>query len=68
MLSPQVAGKFRFDALKDKVYTTTDVEVSKSTTSNNLSFLLTAVLDNQNNELLGGMSGTLTTHFLVIQQ
>ncbi|MCE8466379.1 efflux RND transporter periplasmic adaptor subunit [Bacteroides nordii] len=52
--------KFRFDALKDKVYTTTDVEVSKSTTSNNLSFLLTAVLDNQNNELLGGMSGTLT--------
>ena len=46
--------------MKDKVYTTTDVEVSKSTTSNNLSFLLTAVLDNRNNELLGGMSGTLT--------
>lgn len=57
---PGCGLKFRFDALKGKEYTTNDVQVSRSTTSNNLSFMLTAVIDNRNNELMGGMSGTMS--------
>lgn len=49
--------KIGFDALPDKEYAATEVEISKSTTPNNLSFLLTAILDNPKNDLLGGMSG-----------
>lgn len=50
----------RFDALADKRYTANEVEISMSTTSNNLSFMLTAILDNPGGELLGGMSGMLS--------
>lgn len=51
----------RFDAAPNKEYTIVSVEVSKSTMSNNISFLLTAILNTTkgNNELLGGMTGTL---------
>lgn len=52
----------RFDAAPDKEYTTTSIEISKSTMTNNISFLLTALLDNPRgkDELLGGMTGTLS--------
>lgn len=52
--------KMGFDALPGEKYTATDIEISKSTTSNNLSFLLTAIVDNPGRELYGGMSGVLS--------
>ena len=48
-----------FDAMPDKDYRALDAEISMSTTSNNLSFMLTAILDNPGGELLGGMSGNV---------
>lgn len=47
----------RFDARPDKVYKARIVEVSKGTTRNNLSYLLTALLPNKEGKLLAGMSG-----------
>lgn len=52
--------KIKFDGMKDKTYTTSDLNISKSTTDNNISFLLTAILDNKDNSLLGGMAGSLS--------
>lgn len=51
--------KLRFDAMPDSVYEARIVEISKNTTSNNLSYLLTALLPNENGRLLSGMSGRL---------
>lgn len=45
------------DALPGKIYEAKIVEVSKSTTQNNLSYLLTALLPNVEGQLLSGMSG-----------
>ena len=47
----------RFDTQPDKVYEARIVEVSKGTTRNNLSYLLTALLPNKEGKLLAGMSG-----------
>jgi len=47
----------RFDAQPDKVYKAQIAEVSKGTTRNNLSYLLTALLPNKEGKLLAGMSG-----------
>lgn len=47
----------RFDADPAKAYTAKVEEISKSTTRNNLSYLLTALLPNKGGALLGGMSG-----------
>ncbi|MEG0700934.1 MAG: efflux RND transporter periplasmic adaptor subunit [Muribaculaceae bacterium] len=49
----------RFDAEIDKVYKAKVVEISKSTTQNNLSYLLTALLPNKDGKLLAGMSGKI---------
>lgn len=46
-----------FDADRSKIYTAKVVEISKSTTKNNISYLLTALLDNKDSKLLAGMSG-----------
>lgn len=46
-----------FDALPEQVFEAKIVEVSKSTTPNNISYLLTALLANENNPLPSGMSG-----------
>lgn len=46
-----------FDADPDKLYKAKVVEVSKGTTRNNLSYLLTALLPNREGKLLSGMSG-----------
>ncbi|MEG1588752.1 MAG: efflux RND transporter periplasmic adaptor subunit [Mucinivorans sp.] len=51
--------KLYFDAQPDKIYTGQVEEISKSTTTNNLSYLLTAMVDNQDGKLLSGMSGKL---------
>lgn len=49
----------RFDAIPGKTYQAKIVEISKNTTSNNLSYLLTALLPNNDGELLSGMSGKI---------
>lgn len=61
--SPSEAGenplRLYFDAKPTEPLYPQHVEVSKSTTSNNLSYKLTAVIANQDHQLLGGMSGKL---------
>lgn len=52
--------ELRFDAMPDKKYKATVTEISKSTTSNNLSYLLTVLLPNQEEKLPAGMSGKLS--------
>ncbi|MBD3589075.1 efflux RND transporter periplasmic adaptor subunit [Bacteroides sp. GM023] len=49
----------RFDVRSDAVYPAKVVEVSKSTTRNNLSFLLTALLPNKQGEWPAGISGKM---------
>lgn len=46
-----------FDALPNKIYSAQIQDISKSTTKNNLSYLLTAILPNTDGKLLAGMSG-----------
>ena len=64
----------RFDALPDKYFRAKVAEVSKNTSHNNLSYILTALLSNTSKELLSGMSGkilletTSGTETLVIPQ
>lgn len=47
----------RFDALPDSVYPAKVVDISKGTTRNNLSFLMTALLPNKKREWPAGISG-----------
>lgn len=47
----------RFDDQPEHIYKAKVVEVSKGTTRNNLSYLLTALLPNEDGKLLAGMSG-----------
>lgn len=49
--------RIRFDGLKDKVFYSSEGYVSQSSTANNVSFLLTVLLDNDGREFMGGMSG-----------
>ena len=49
----------QFDAIPGKDYNARIVEISKNTTSNNLSYLLTAILPNKDGKLLSGMSGRI---------
>ncbi len=47
----------RFDMIPEKTFAARVVEVAKSPTVNNLSYLMTAVVENKEGELLAGMSG-----------
>lgn len=47
----------QFDATPEQTYEARVAEISKSTTKNNLSYLLTAILPNKDGKLLSGMSG-----------
>lgn len=49
-----------FDTAPERTITPSDLYVSKSTTNNNLSYLLTAIIPNPDMEWLGGMSGILS--------
>lgn len=49
-----------FDTALERTITPSDLYVSKSTTNNNLSYLLTAIVPNPDMEWLGGMSGILS--------
>lgn len=48
-----------FNALPNQKYHPTDTYLTQSVTDNNISYLFTAILDNHDNTLFGGMSGTL---------
>lgn len=54
---PLDSVEIRFDLYPDKKYKAQIAEVSKGTTRNNLSYLLTALLPNLEGKLLAGMSG-----------
>lgn len=47
----------QFDALPGEIFEAKIADVSKTTTRNNLSYLLTALLPNKEGDLLAGMSG-----------
>lgn len=49
--------RLRFDAILGKIFDARIAEISKGTTRNNLSYLLTAFLPNKDGEFLAGMSG-----------
>lgn len=55
--------EIRFDLCPDKKYKAQIAEVSKGTTRNNLSYLLTALLPNPEGKLLAGMSGKVRLNF-----
>ena len=48
-----------FNSIKDKTYSAKVIDISKSTTKNNLSYMLTALVPNLDNSLLSGMSGKI---------
>lgn len=50
----------QFNSLPGEQFTGKVIELSKSTTSNNLSYLLTASISNETDELPAGMSGKIT--------
>ncbi|HJH36789.1 MAG TPA: efflux RND transporter periplasmic adaptor subunit [Parabacteroides distasonis] len=52
--------EIHFDTAPERTITPSDLYVSKSTTNNNLSYLLTAIVPNPDMEWLGGMSGILS--------
>lgn len=58
--SDKVEARLRFDGIKDETYTSSDINISKNAMDNNVSFLLTVILDNKDNTLLGGMTGDLS--------
>ncbi|WP_455638293.1 efflux RND transporter periplasmic adaptor subunit [Parabacteroides sp.] len=57
VVCPQDTIELRFDATPDTLYKARVAEISKGTTRNNLSYLLTALLPNKDGGLLAGMSG-----------
>lgn len=50
----------RFDAVRDRTYTPSSIDISKSTSQNNLSYILTMSVSNSDGRLLGGMNGNVT--------
>lgn len=62
--NPETADKtqyeLRFTALPNSTFKPTRTELSRSTTTNNISYQLTATIDNAEGKLMGGMNGTLS--------
>ena len=56
-IKPGDSLDLRFDTSPERLYQASVLEISKGTTRNNLSYLLTAVLPNKDGGLLAGMSG-----------
>lgn len=52
--------KIDFQALPGHSFVPSDTYLTQSTTDNNISYLFTALIDNVDNSLLGGMAGTLS--------
>lgn len=53
----------RFKAMGDRSFRPDEVYVTQSTSENNISYLYTAILNNKDNSLFGGMAGTLSLRF-----
>ncbi len=49
----------KLDDIHDKIFNAKVIEISKNTTYNNLSYLLTALIPNKDHSLLPGMSGSI---------
>ena len=58
-----VACMVRFNALPDREFVPSEYFLTQTATENNISYLLTAILDNKDGRLLGGMSGTLAVSY-----
>lgn len=58
-----VACVVRFNALSDREFVPFEYFLTQTATENNISYLLTAILDNKDGGLLGGMSGTLAVSY-----
>lgn len=58
-----VACVVRFNALPDREFVPSEYFLTQTATENNISYLLTAILDNKDGRLLGGMSGTLAVSY-----
>lgn len=54
------ACRITFDALPEQVFTPSEAYLTRTATSNNISFQLTALIDNPSNSLPGGMAGSLS--------
>lgn len=52
-----------FDTMPDSIFQAQVVEISRNTTHNNLSYLLTALLPNRDERLLAGLSGKVIIGF-----
>lgn len=57
---PDSLVRIRFDRLPGRVFTPSATYLTQSAAGNNLSFRLTALVDNTDRSLLGGMAGTLS--------
>lgn len=49
----------KFGALKNESQAPVETYVTQSATDNNISYLLTTIIENKDNKLMGGMTGTL---------
>lgn len=58
----------RFDKDPAQSITPSEIYLSRNTTSNNLAYLLTAIIPNPRQQWLGGMSGTLTVELPSAEQ
>lgn len=58
------ACNITFNALQGRTFSPSEVYVTQSATNNNISYLLTAILENENNDLFGGMTGTFSIPFI----
>lgn len=52
--------RIQFNALPGKEFFPTETFISQNATDNNISYLFTAIIDNKDNSLLGGMAGYLS--------
>ena len=52
-----------FSTLGNESFTPDETFVTQSTTDNNISYLLTAIINNKNNSLMGGMTGSLNISY-----
>lgn len=57
------ACRIAFSALKERSFAPSEVYVTQSAANNNISYLLTAILENKDNSLFGGMTGTFSVPF-----
>lgn len=58
--NPSAGCEVTFGGMENKIFKPAETFISQSTTKNNISYLLTAVISNTENCLIGGMTGELS--------